>query len=119
MTIPLVDPIAVGFDPARLHRLYTFLTAATTDGRLPGAAIQLGRMGRFLPPRAFGRMGPDAAAPAVHPDTIFLTASVTKPVTVTAVMLLVERGELLLDDPVHTILPEFGNRGKEAITVLS
>lgn len=110
-------PTEAGFDPERTERIFTFLTAAVADGRWPGAAIQLGRAGRFLAPRAFGRMAPAADAPTMQPDTIFLTASVTKPVTVTAVMALVEQGRLLLDDPVYTIIPEFGNRGKEAITV--
>lgn len=110
-------PLSAGFDPGRVERIYTFLATATIDGRLPGAAIQLGRAGCFLPARAFGRMGPSSDAPPIQPDTIFLTASVTKPVTVTAVMLLVEQGRLLLDDPVYTLLPEFGNRGKNAVTV--
>lgn len=110
-------PRSAGFDPARVEHIYTFLAMTTADGQLPGAAIQLGRAGRFLAPRAFGRTGPRLDAPPMQPDTIFLTASVTKPVTVTAVMLLVERGHLLLDDPVYTILPEFGNRGKETVTV--
>lgn len=110
-------PLSAGFDPGRVERIYTFLATATADGRLPGAAIQLGRAGRFLVPRAFGRMGPSSDAPPTQPDTIFLTASVTKPVTVTAVMLLVEQGRLLLDDPVYTLLPAFGNRSKNAVTV--
>lgn len=111
------SPTAAGFDPERVERVFTFLATAVADGRIPGAAIQLSRSGHLLSPRAFGRMGPSADAPPVQPDTIFLTASVTKPVTVTAVMALVERGHLLLDDPVYTILPEFGNHGKEAVTV--
>lgn len=110
-------PLSAGFDPERVERVYSFLAMATADGRLPGAAIQLGRAGRFLPACAFGRMGPTLDAPPTQPDTIFLTASVTKPVTVTAVMLLVEQGHLLLDDPVYTLLPEFGNCGKNAVTV--
>lgn len=114
---PFPTPIEAGFDPERTERIFAFLTAAVANGRLPGAAIQLGRGGRFLVPRAFGRMAAPADAPPVQPDTIFLTASVTKPVTVTAVMALVEQGRLLLDDPVYTIIPEFGNRGKDAVTV--
>ena len=117
MPFTFTDPTTAGFALARLDRLYNFLAAATADGQLPGVAIQLGRAGQFLAPRAFGRMRSDVDASPVQPDTIFLTASVTKPVTVTAVMLLVERGALLLDDPVYTILPAFGNRGKEAVTV--
>lgn len=117
MASSFVSPHTAGFDPVRVDQIYAFLATAIADGRLPGVAIHLGRAGRFLAPRAFGRMGPSPDAPPIQPDTIFLTASVTKPVTVTAVMLLVERGHLLLDDPVYTILPDFGNHGKEAITV--
>ncbi len=117
MPNPFPTPIEAGFDPERVGRIHTVLAAAVADGRVPGAALQIGRAGRFLAPRAFGRMGPAATAAPTQPDTIFLTASVTKPLTVTAVMLLVERGQLLLDDPVYTLLPEFGNRGKQAITV--
>jgi CubicO group peptidase (beta-lactamase class C family) len=53
----------------------------------------------------------------VEPDTIFLVASITKPVTATAAMLLVERGKLSLDEPVSSIVPEFGAKGKEGVLV--
>lgn len=107
-------PTEVGFSPVRLDRLSALLTTAVDQGKIPGAALQVARRGRWLEPRAFGNMRPGLNT---QPDTIFLTASVTKPMTVTAVMILLERGALLLDDPVHTLIPEFGNRGKEAVTV--
>ena len=44
-------------------------------------------------------------------DTIFRIASMTKPVTATAVMMLVEEGKLRLDEPVDRLLPELANRG--------
>ncbi|MCB0063772.1 MAG: beta-lactamase family protein, partial [Caldilineaceae bacterium] len=102
------------FNPSRLERVYRHLQSAVEQGTIPGAAIGLAQHGTPLPSRAFGEM---CAGMGTQPDTIFLTASVTKPMTVTAVMILVERGYLLLDNPVHTIIPEFGNRGKEAVTV--
>ena len=43
-------------------------------------------------------------------DTIFRIASMTKPVTATAVMMLVEKGRLRLDEPVDRLLPELANR---------
>jgi len=58
----------------------------------------------------------EQAAPLL-PDAIFLVASVTKPVTAAAAMRLVEEGQLSLNDRVADLVPEFGNRGKEAITV--
>jgi CubicO group peptidase (beta-lactamase class C family) len=53
----------------------------------------------------------------MRPATTVEWASATKPVTCTALMLLVERGSLGLDDPVCAHLPEFGTAGKEAVTV--
>ena len=49
-------------------------------------------------------------------DSIFLLASITKPIVATAVMRLVERGRLLLDEPVVRHIPEFGAFGKERVT---
>ena len=65
--------------------------------------------------------GNRALVPAVEPmteDTIFDAASLTKVVACTpAVMLLVERGQVKLDERVQTYIPEFKGDGKEAITV--
>lgn len=101
----------------RLERAYALLDEAVREGKIPGAAIQVAHLGNLLPPRAFGQQYPQDDAPAMCTDSIFLTASVSKPVTVTALMLLIERGKLLLDDPVCAILPEFGNHGKERVTI--
>lgn len=56
--------------------------------------------------------GPDE----VGEDSIFLLASITKPIVATAIMQLVEQGRLSLTTPVATYLPEFGANGKEGIT---
>lgn len=50
-------------------------------------------------------------------DTIFAIASVTKPIVATALMQLVERGRLLLNDPVARFIPEFGQSDKERVTI--
>jgi len=54
---------------------------------------------------------------AVAPDTIFPLASLTKPLLAVAIMQLVERGLVLLGDPVAAYLPEFGANGKGGVTV--
>ncbi|MFN8490405.1 MAG: serine hydrolase domain-containing protein [Caldilineaceae bacterium] len=105
------------FSPERLEQVYRFLEDAVATGKIPGAAIQLVRHGVPAPARSFGRLYLTPHSPPAQPDTIFLTASVTKPVTVTAVMLLVERGKLQLDDPVSSIISEFGTNGKAQIKV--
>ena len=50
-------------------------------------------------------------------DTPFLVASLTKPMTVSAVMLLRDRKQLELSDPVKQYLPQFQGDGREAITI--
>jgi CubicO group peptidase (beta-lactamase class C family) len=52
-----------------------------------------------------------------RPDSLFFLFSASKPLTALLVHLLAERGELGLDDPVARYWPEFGQRGKQAITI--
>jgi CubicO group peptidase (beta-lactamase class C family) len=86
-------------------------------GEIPAAALLVARHGQALSPYTVGRHTLQPDAPAVRPDAIFLVASVTKPVVVSAVMMLLERGELLLDDRVARFVPEFGVNGKDRITL--
>ncbi len=60
-------------------------------------------------------MAPETDARAVGDDTLFLVASITKPIVATAVLLLMERGDVLLDDPVARFVPEFGRNGKGSV----
>lgn len=111
------QPEEVGLSREGLERAYGIIEQAIAEGSLMGAAIQVSRNGMTLEPRCFGRRELNLNGAPVEPDTIFLVASVTKPVTATAAMLLVERGKLCLDEPVSSIVPEFGNKGKERILV--
>lgn len=52
-----------------------------------------------------------------EPDTIFLIASISKPMTATGVMVLFDRGELKLDDPVMKFIPEFSEGDRAKITI--
>lgn len=96
---------ALGLDPARLERAYALVTRMLSPRPEYGAAILVGRGDRTLAPRAFGRMGAPGAPP-VRIDTIFLIASCTKPIVASAACLLIERGLLELDQPLHEIIPE-------------
>ncbi len=70
----------------------------------------------MLEPHLLGRQKPDGDAP-LRKDALFLIASITKPVTVTAVMMLVERGLLTLEDKVAGFVPGFAARDKGGIEV--
>jgi CubicO group peptidase (beta-lactamase class C family) len=117
LAVPMARPETIGFDPQRLRRAEELLARWVAEDRLPAAALCVGRQGRIVEPRFFGRQQPDAGAPALASDALFLVASITKPVTATAVMLLVERGVLSLEDHVTSFLPAFAAHGKEGVQV--
>jgi CubicO group peptidase (beta-lactamase class C family) len=83
------------------------LEAEVQSGRLGAATLLLTRHGQITAEAAFGRLSPAATAPAVRPDSVFILGSIAKPVTVGALMLLVERGQANLEDRVDQHLPEF------------
>jgi CubicO group peptidase (beta-lactamase class C family) len=84
---------------------------------IPGGAIAVGRQGKLVEPRFFGRQGPEKNAPPIRRDAIFLLASITKPVVYLGALMLVERGLLNLSDPVTRYLPDFAAHHKEATLV--
>jgi CubicO group peptidase (beta-lactamase class C family) len=110
-------PAAIGLDPDRLARAYHLLDEAAASGRIPGAALLVARHGQVVAPHVCGRQYLTPDSPPIRPETVFLLASVTKPVTASAAMLLVERGKLLLCDRVADHLPEFASHGKEVVRI--
>jgi len=111
------DPGEIGLRPEALERLWRLLDEATARRQIPGAAVGIARRGVALAPRYFGRQGLEAEAAPVGAETLFLVASITKPVTATAVMRLVEEGLVGLDDPVAEHVPEFCTGGKGGVRV--
>jgi CubicO group peptidase (beta-lactamase class C family) len=110
-------PEEIGFDAAQLQRAYDLLDHWTRTDRVPAATLCVGRRGQYVEPRFFGRQRPEPSAPALGKDALFLVASITKPVTATAVMMLVERGELALEDRVSAYVPRFGRSGKNDVQI--
>ncbi|MDH4745176.1 beta-lactamase family protein [Sphingomonas sp. CBMAI 2297] len=101
----LAKPENQGFDAARLARIDPYLKARYLDsGKLPHAQLLIARGGEIV---HFSHQGParEGGAP-VDEATLFRIASMTKPVTSLAFMMLVEEGLVGLDTPVHHILPE-------------
>jgi CubicO group peptidase (beta-lactamase class C family) len=116
--LPTARPDEIGIDPARLERAYDLLDGWTRSGEVPGGAIAVGRHGKLIAPRRFGRMGPEPDAEPIREDALFLMASVTKPIVYLGAMILVERGLLNLTDRVTRYLPEFAAHHKEQTLVL-
>jgi CubicO group peptidase (beta-lactamase class C family) len=115
--LPIATPDELGFAPARLQRAFDLLTEWTRTDKVPAAAVCVGRGGKMLEPRFFGRQRLDAGSRPLRKDALFLTASITKPVTATAVMILVERGKLALGDRVADYVPRFAQNGKQDVQV--
>ncbi len=118
--IPQVKPEEIQLDPRRLQVAYDLLEKWTTgpNAPVPGGAILIGRFGKTVAPRFFGRQGPEPDAEPIRDDAMFYMASVTKPVIFMAGMLLVERGQLNLSDRVTRYIPEFTGQDKEKAQVL-
>ncbi len=84
------------------------------EGNFPGAVVLVGRGDDILYWDAFGREVNEPFQELAEKNTIFDLASVTKPVaTATSIMILRDRGEIALDDPVGKYLPAFACNGKE------
>lgn len=98
-----------GFDSARLDRIPAFLQAKYVGpGRLPHAATLVSRHGEVVHQSCVGEARPGEALTA---DAIFRIASMTKPVTSIAFMMLVEEGKVALGDPLVKFCPEFRDTG--------
>lgn len=90
------------------------LEAAVAGGAFPGAAYGVLHPGGSVI-GAVGRFMYEDSSPAVHPETVYDIASVTKVVATTAMaMRLFERGILKLDQPLHEVVPEFVRNGPPA-----
>ncbi|WP_019516644.1 serine hydrolase domain-containing protein [Sphingomonas sp. Mn802worker] len=104
-------PAEHGFDTDRLAAIDAFVKARYLDtGLLPHAQLLVAREGAVVHLSSQGpaREGEDAA---INDRSLFRIASMTKPVTSVAFMMLVEEGRVALDTPVHHVLPELKNVG--------
>ncbi len=104
--------------PLRLSSVDSVIEQAIQEGTIPGAVLLVGHNGRVIYRKAYGTVLSIPTGEPMTLDTIFDLASLTKVIaTTTAVMQLVERGKLRLNDPVAKYLPEFAQNGKQDITI--
>src|SRR5215510_6660472 len=98
------EPEAVGLSSLRLRRIGEALRREVEAAQLAGAVIGIMRAGKLAHFEAVGHRDPTTREPLTT-DAIFSIASMTKPMTSTAVMQLVEEGRILLADPIAKYLP--------------
>jgi CubicO group peptidase (beta-lactamase class C family) len=89
--------------------LAKFIEAEVAASRLPGAVVGITHRGQVVFLEAFGYRD-KACNVAMTTDSLFWIASMTKPVTAVGALSLVERGRLVLDEPIGTYLPDFAER---------
>jgi CubicO group peptidase (beta-lactamase class C family) len=111
------EPAAVGMSARKLQRISDRLQIETEREGLTAASILVARDHQVVFHRGFGKLNSHPNAPSTQPDTIYLLASISKPVTVCGLMLLVERGDVVLSDRVQAYLPEFQGENKEKVRV--
>ena len=103
---------------SRLAVLDPIVKNAITQRQIPGAVLIVGHDGQVVYRKAFGSRALEPRREAMTLDTVFDCASLTKVVaTTTAIMQLWELGKFRMNDPVAKYLPEFGQNGKQEITI--
>src|SRR5437660_448485 len=116
--LAVAKPAEVGMDPDRLTRLKPILEEAVKNKHIPGAVVLVVRQGKICFRESFGFRNLQPTSTPMTPDTVFDLASLTKPIaTATSLMILLEQGKVRLNDRVAEHLPEFGQNGKDKVTV--
>ena len=97
-----------GLSTARLGRMHDVMARYVKRREVPGLVTLLSRRGE-VHVDVIGSKALDGREP-MRRDTIFRIASMSKPITAAAMMILVEECRLRLDEPVDRLLPELANR---------
>lgn len=101
-----VKPEDIGLSSARLQRIHEAVQRHIDAHDISGAVTVVARNGRLAYLEAHGLMDIDTKK-GMSKDTLFWIASMTKPITGTAVLMLMEEGKIRLTDPVSKFIPEF------------
>src|SRR6185503_9648937 len=100
----VAGPAGAATDP--LDSAFRLIREAVEKNEVPGAIALVARGGRIVRHEAYGLRDIENRLPFTT-NTLCWIASITKPVTATAAMTLVDAGKLELDDPIEKYLPEF------------
>jgi CubicO group peptidase (beta-lactamase class C family) len=101
------EPETVGMSKPRLARASKLLADEIASGRVKSASIIVVKNGKVILHEGFG----------AKPDSVYLLASISKPVNAVGLMLLVERGLVSLNDPAAKYLPELQGSERASIRV--
>ncbi len=112
----VADPRELGLDPAALDTLKRTIEEDTSKGAYDGAVIILARHGKIALHEAIGQSDL-AKRRQSRLDDIYFIMSISKQMTAVRVLMDIEKGKYHLTTPVAEIIPEFGIKGKQRVTV--
>ena len=113
-SVPVGKAEDVGLSTERLKRVSETVDRHIAAGNVAGAVTLVARRGKIAHFEAQGVMDVDTKKPMAK-DNLFRLASMSKPITGVAIMMLVEEGKIRLTDPVSRFIPEFANLNKVAV----
>jgi CubicO group peptidase (beta-lactamase class C family) len=104
--VPTTKPEEVGLSSERLTRINEMMTRHLAAGDFAGGVTLVARKGKIAHLEAHGVMDLESKLP-MPKNAVFRIASMTKPVTGVAIMMMMEEGKLRISDPVSKFIPEF------------
>jgi CubicO group peptidase (beta-lactamase class C family) len=104
----LFSGVSLALRRDKLDQAVSLVQSKVDSGEVAAAVLHV-QSGKDILNKSFGA--------ARTPDAVFLLASISKPMTATAVMLLSDRKQLSITDPVQKFIPEFRGGGRERITI--
>jgi uncharacterized protein YbbC (DUF1343 family)/CubicO group peptidase (beta-lactamase class C family) len=115
---PAKPPVVDAGLSANFSSIDALVQEQVNDDGITGAVLAVGHNGRIVHQKAFGFRSLSPKREAMTLDTVFDLASLTKVVATTpSVMRMIQFGLVRLDDPVSRHIPEFGENGKETVTI--
>jgi uncharacterized protein YbbC (DUF1343 family)/CubicO group peptidase (beta-lactamase class C family) len=115
---PLSNFARVSVSHDQLARMDAVIAESIAKRELPGAVVLVSRKGKVVWHKAYGNRVVDPVREQMTTDTIFDLASLTKVIaTATSIMILVERGQVRLSDPLSKFIPEIKGEWRDRITI--
>ena len=108
LAVGLATPVFAALRRERMDEAVETLARATANGQVAAAVLHVVQ-GKNSFTRSFGK--------AANAEAMFLLGSISKPISITALMTLFERGEFKLDDPARKFLPQFAGDRRDEVTM--
>ena len=116
--LPVALPNTVGMSAEKLNQIDKLVEKDISEKKLPGAVVIVGHKGKIVFRKAYGNRALVPNVEKMTVDTIFDVASLTKPIaTATSIMILVERGQIRLNDTIGKFIPEINDKDAKNVTI--